>query len=276
MKSLRFVILAMMAMTAFAANSLLCRLALKHTQIDAASFTSIRILSGAASLWIIMWLQGKPRCTSGSWIAALALFSYAAAFSFAYVILPAATGALLLFGAVQVTMILYGLRSGERLGRRQSAGLVMAVVGLGAFMFPGISTPSFMGASLMLIAGVSWGIYSLAGKDSSAPLEMTAGNFFRAVPMAIGLDLVVLQEWQMNETGIVLAILSGAIASGMGYAIWYQVIAETKTANAAIMQLSVPVITLIGGIAFLGESITLHQAVSSIAILGGITLVLFD
>lgn len=272
MKSQRLVIFATLAMMAFAANSLLCRLALKHAQIDAASFTSIRILSGAAALCLIMRFQGKTRSAGGSWISAFALFSYAAAFSFAYVSLTAGAGALLLFGAVQTTMIFYGLRSGERLNRRQGAGLVMAVFGLVAFMLPGISTPPLIGTALMLIAGGAWGIYSLLGKSSSNPLQMTAGNFLRAVPFATGLSLMLIPKMQMNETGIMLAILSGAIASGVGYAIWYQVIRETRTTSAAIMQLSVPVIAAIGGMVLLGETITLHLFISSMAILGGIAM----
>lgn len=274
MKSQRLFIFAALAMTAFAANSLLCRLALKHAQIDAANFTSIRILSGAAALWLIMRFQGKVRFAGGRWISAFALFSYAAAFSFAYVSLSAGTGALLLFGAVQTTMIFCGLRSGERLNRWQGMGLAMAVSGLVAFLLPGISTPPLAGTALMLIAGVAWGIYSLLGKGSSDPLGMTAGNFLRAVSFAVGLSILLIPGMQVNETGVLLAILSGAIASGVGYAIWYQVVRNTKTTNAAIMQLSVPVIATIGGMVLLGETVTWHQFIFSMAILGGISMVL--
>lgn len=274
MKSHRLVILAMFAMTAFAANSLLCRLALKHAQIDAASFTSIRILSGAAALWIIIRLQGKVKYAGGSWIAAFALFSYAASFSFAYTSLPAGTGALLLFGAVQTTMILYGLRSGERLNWRQGAGLAIAVSGLIAFMLPGVSAPSLPGATLMLIAGGAWGAYSLLGKTSIDPLVTTASNFYCAIPYTIVLSLMLMPEMRMNGTGVALAILSGAIASGMGYAIWYQVVRESKTTSAAIMQLSVPVIAAVGGIGILGEAFTINMLLSSMAILGGIAVIL--
>lgn len=274
MKSHRLVILAMFAMTAFAANSLLCRLALKHAQIDAASFTSIRILSGAAALWIIMRLQGKAKNAGGSWVAAFALFAYAASFSFAYTSLPAGTGALLLFGAVQTTMILYGLRSGERLNLRQGAGLAIAVSGLIAFMLPGVSAPPLPGATLMLIAGGAWGAYSLLGKASIDPLITTASNFYRAIPYTIVLSLLLAPEMRMNGTGVALAILSGTIASGMGYAIWYQVVRESKTTSAAIMQLSVPVIAAVGGIGILGEAFTINMFLSSMAILGGIAMIL--
>lgn len=276
MKSHRLVILAMFAMTAFAANSLLCRLALKHAQIDAASFTSIRLLSGAAALWIIMRLQGKAKYAGGSWVAAFALFAYAASFSFAYTSLPAGTGALLLFGAVQTTMILYGLRSGERLNLRQGTGLAIAVSGLIAFMLPGASAPSLPGATLMLIAGVSWGVYSLLGKASIDPLITTARNFYRAIPYTIVLSLLLAPEMRMNGTGMALAILSGAIASGMGYAIWYRVVRESKTTSAAIMQLSVPVIAAVGGIGILGEALTINMFLSSMAILGGIAMILLS
>lgn len=274
MKSHRLVILAMFAMTAFAANSLLCRLALKHAQIDAASFTSIRILSGAAALWIIMRLQGKAKNAGGSWVAAFALFAYAASFSFAYTSLPAGTGALLLFGAVQTTMILYGLRSGERLNLRQGAGLAIAVSGLIAFMLPGVSAPPLPGATLMLIAGGAWGAYSLLGKASIDPLITTASNFYRAIPYTIVLSLLLAPEMRMNGTGVAQAILSGTIASGMGYAIWYQVVRESKTTSAAIMQLSVPVIAAVGGIGILGEAFTINMFLSSMAILGGIAMIL--
>lgn len=262
----------MLAMTAFAANSLLCRQALRQLQIDAASFTAIRILSGAAVLWLLLHLNRKTISASGNWISALALFSYMAAFSFSYVDLSAGTGALLLFGAVQTTMILYGLWSGERLGRRQVLGLLMAVTGLVIFLLPGISPPPLMGATLMLAAGVCWGIYSLRGKGSKNPLAMTAGNFLRSVPMTIALSIFMLPQLQMQVPGVVLAVLSGAIASGLGYAIWYQVVRDIKTTSAAIMQLSVPIIAAVGGMMLLEEAVTWHFVLSSAIILGGIAL----
>lgn len=274
MTLLRLSILSLLAMTAFAANSLLCRLALMNSEIDAASFTSIRILSGTLILWLIIKLQGKTIRTEGNWFSAFALFIYATAFSYAYVTLSAGTGALLLFGAVQMTMIIYGLRSGERLNKRQSAGFVFAVSGLIIYMLPGISTPPLIGAVLMVIAGVAWGAYSLLGKGVSKPLEMTGGNFLRAVPLSMGLSLLMMPYMQVSGTGVMLAMLSGAIASGMGYAIWYQVVRETATTNSAIMQLSVPVIAGAGGMVFLEEMITLHQLISSIAILLGIAMVI--
>lgn len=270
----RLAILSLLAMTAFAANSLLCRLALVNLEIDAASFASIRILSGALALWLLIKLQGKKTVSNGNWRSAFALFSYAVAFSYAYINLPAGTGALLLFGAVQSTMILYGLRSGERLNKWQSAGFVLALLGLIVFMLPGISTPSLIDSILMIGAGIAWGAYSLLGKGAKKPLEMTAGNFVRAVPFAVGFSILMTSQVQLSGMGILLATLSGAVASGMGYAIWYLVVRETTTTNSAIMQLSVPVLAGMGGIAFLDEVMTMHQLISSLAILVGIAVVI--
>jgi drug/metabolite transporter (DMT)-like permease len=210
----------------------------------------------------------------GNWFAAFALFIYMATFSFAYVVLPAGTGALLLFGAVQLTMILYGWRSGERLSTWQMAGLLLAVAGLIAFLSPGVSVPSLPEAMLMLAAGVAWGVYSLLGKNAGDPLLATASNFYRAIPFTLLLSLLLISKMHMNGIGIALAVLSGAIASGLGYAVWYGVVRELRTSSAAIMQLSVPVIAAVGGIALLGEDFTIHFLLSSLAILGGIAIIL--
>jgi drug/metabolite transporter (DMT)-like permease len=266
--------LTLLAMIAFAGNSLLCRLALRHTSIDPASFTSIRILSGALSLWLIIQLRSGTRAAAGSWPSALALFVYAAAFSYAYVSLPAATGALLLFGAVQATMIGYGLRAGETLGMRQSAGLVCAFIGLAGLLLPGLSAPPLPAAALMLGAGVAWGVYSLRGKGTADPTCVTAGNFLRAAPMAVALSVVTLPWSSLDGSGICYAIASGALASGVGYAIWYTALRGLKATSAATVQLSVPVIAAIGGTIFLGEPITWRLLIASAAILGGIALVI--
>ena len=266
--------LTLLAMLAFAGNSLLCRLALRHTSIDPASFTSIRILSGALSLWLIIQLRSGTRAAAGTWPSALALFVYAAAFSYAYVSLPAATGALLLFGAVQATMIGYGLRAGETLGMRQSAGLVCAFTGLAGLLLPGLSAPPLPAAALMLGAGVAWGVYSLRGKGTADPTCVTAGNFLRAAPMAVALSMVTLPWSSLDGSGICYAIASGALASGVGYAIWYTALRGLKATSAASVQLSVPVIATIGGAIFLGEPITLRLLIASTAILGGIALVI--
>jgi len=270
---MRVFILTLLAMIAFAGNSLLCRLALKRTTIDAASFTFIRILSGAVALWIIVIISKGTWRKAGSWASALALFAYAAAFSFAYISLSAGTGALLLFGAVQATMILWGLRTGERMRTRQWLGLALAVGGLVALLFPGLSAPPINGALLMICAGIAWGIYSLRGKGAGDPATATAGNFLRAVVLATGLSMALLPWLKLDRGGIGYAILSGAIASGVGYLIWYSALPELKAASAATVQLSVPVLAATGGILFLGEPITLRFLLASLALLGGIALV---
>ena len=260
-------------MLAFAGNSLLCRLALKSTGIDAASFTSFRIVAGALALWMIVRIRGGgPK--GGSWPSAFWLFAYAAGFSFAYVTLTAATGALLLFGAVQATMIGYGLWKGERLRGLQVAGLVVAFAGLAGLLLPGLSAPPALGAALMLVAGISWGIYSLRGRAAGDPTSVTAGNFLRAVPFALLVSLATLSRASVDAPGILYALSSGALASGVGYAIWYTALRGLKATSAATVQLSVPVIAALGGVAFLGEPITPRLLASSAAILGGVALVI--
>ena len=273
---MRVFILTLAAMIAFAGNSLLCRLALKQTNIDAASFTFIRIISGAIALCLIVRLRKGAQHLGDSWPSALALFAYAAAFSFAYLSLSAGTGALLLFGAVQATMILWGLRKGERLHTRQCGGLTLALGGLVALLFPGLSAPPISGSILMLSAGIAWGIYSLRGKAGGDPASATAGNFLRAVPFTVALSIVLLPWAKLDRVGIEYAILSGAIASGVGYAIWYTALPGLKAASAATVQLSVPVLAAAGGILFLGESITLRFLFASVAVLGGIALVVTE
>ena len=296
----RVFILTVVTMTAFAGNSLLCRLALKQTSIDAASFTLTRIISGAIVLWLIVEFRRRlmvdrtaspvverppnlspvtrqlslPR--AGNWPSALALFAYAAAFSFAYISLSAGTGALLLFGAVQATMIIWGLRQGEQLRARQWIGLAFALGGLVALLFPGLSAPPLGGSILMLSAGIAWGIYSLRGQASGDPISETAGNFLRAVPLAAVLSVAFLPWASLDRAGIGFAILSGAIASGVGYAIWYTALPGLRAASAATVQLSVPVLAAAGGILFLGESITLRLLFASVAVLGGIALVVIQ
>jgi drug/metabolite transporter (DMT)-like permease len=268
--------LTALAMIAFASNSLLCRQALKYTEIDAATFTSVRILSGAICLWIILQLRGGSPRKAGNWPSALARFGYAALFSFAYLRLTAGTGALLLFGAVQATMIFWGLRKGEKLGLLQIIGLFLALIGLVALVFPGLSAPPVGAASLMLGAGIAWGIYSLRGKGGHDPLRATAGNFVRAVPMAVFLSLAMIGSINLDGAGVVYAIVSGAIASGLGYAIWYTALPALKATAAATVQLSVPVLAAAGGIVFLGEPITLRFVLAAAAILGGILLVIVE
>jgi drug/metabolite transporter (DMT)-like permease len=213
---------------------------------------------------------------SGDWRSALALFAYAAGFSYAYVDLPAAIGALLLFGAVQVTMIGYGLSTGERLVLRQSTGLVLAFGGLVGLLLPGLSAPPPGGAALMLGAGIAWGIYSIRGKGAGDATSTTAGNFLRAAPLAVGLNLAMLPTDRPETLGIACAVASGAVTSGIGYAIWYSAIRGLKATHAATVQLSVPVIAAAGGIVFLGEAISVRLVIASVAILGGVALVVIE
>ena len=272
----RFIILTSLAMIAFAGNSLLCRAALKHTAIDAASFTTIRLISGAMMLWLVVRISRGTQTGTGNWPSALALFIYAAGFSFSYVSLPAATGALLLFGAVQATMIGHGIWAGERLPKLQLAGLVIALAGLVGLLLPGLSAPPAIGSVLMLGAGVAWGIYSLRGRGAGDPTRVTAGNFLRAVPIAAALSILMHDGASLDSAGFWYAVSSGALASGIGYAIWYTALPALKATNAATVQLSVPVIAALGGIVFLGESVTLRLVLASVAILGGIALVILE
>ena len=271
----RVVVLTSLAMIAFASNSLLCRVALVHTDLDAASFTTIRLISGAAVLWLIVRMSRSTHTGSGNWLSALALFVYAAGFSFAYVNLPASTGALLLFGAVQATMIGYGIWKGERLRRLQLVGLVFALGGLVGLLSPGLSAPPLLDSLLMLSAGIAWGVYSLRGKGVGDPIKVTAGNFLRAVSMAVALSLLMYERTSMDSAGFWYAVLSGALASGIGYAIWYTALPALKATTAATVQLGVPVLAALGGIAFLGESVTLRLVLASVTILGGIALVIW-
>ncbi|NQW92620.1 MAG: DMT family transporter [Polaromonas sp.] len=266
--------LTALAMIAFAGNSILCRLALKDTGIDAASFTTIRLASGAAVLWAITTSFRRDQTGRGNWFSALALFIYAAGFSFAYISLTAATGALLLFGAVQVSMIGYGLWAGERMHKQQLLGFALAFGGLVGLLLPGLSAPPLPGSVLMLVAGMAWGVYSIRGKSAGDPTRVTAGNFMRASLLAVLLSVVLQSDIKTDTAGVWCAVASGAITSGLGYAIWYSVVPALKAANAATVQLSVPVIVALGGIIVLGESITLRFALASLAILGGIALVI--
>ena len=278
MSPLRTLFLTALAMAAFAGNSLLCRLALKETGIDAASFTAIRLVSGALVLWAVARGTRGAQAGQGNWLSALALFAYASCFSFAYVSLPTGTGALLLFGAVQALMIGYGIWSGERLRPLQLAGLALAFGGLAGLLLPGVSAPPLAGSVLMLLAGMSWGVYSLRGKGAGDPTRVTAGNFLRAAPLAIGLGLVMLllRGASLDAAGFWLAVASGALTSGIGYAVWYTVVPALKATSAASVQLSVPVLAALGGIAFLGEPLTLRLVLASSAILGGIALVVLQ
>jgi drug/metabolite transporter (DMT)-like permease len=274
MSRTRIFILTLITMIAFAGNTLLCRMALKLTAIDAASFTTIRLISGAAMLWLIVTLFRGHKSGRGSWRSAAALFAYAILYSYAYVSLPAAMGALLLFGAVQATMIGYGISKGERLHGWQTVGLTLALIGLVGLLLPGLTAPPFTGSVLMLCSGVAWGVYSLRGRGAGDATRITAGNFLRAVPMAAAVSLITVKGVSLDSAGVGYAVASGALASGIGYAIWYSVLPALKAASASTVQLSVPVITALGGVLFVGEAVTLRLVLASAAILGGIALVI--
>lgn len=270
----RLAALVGLAMLAFAANSLLCRTALLHTAMDAASFTAIRLVSGAAALGWIARVRGAAPAGKGNWLSAFALFAYAAGFSFAYRSLPTATGALLLFGAVQATMIGHGLISGARFRIPQLIGLMLALAGLIGLLLPGLSAPPLGGALLIIGAGAAWGVYSLRGRGAGDPTRVTAGNFLRAIPFAAALVLSMHGRIIVDPAGIGYAVASGALASGIGYAIWYAALPRLMKATAATVQLSVPVLAASGGVLFLGESVTARLLWASTAILLGIGMVI--
>lgn len=266
-------LLTVLALVAFAGNSVLCRMALAHTAIDPASFSSIRLASGAVALWLIVRCRsGRPEI-GGSWSSAGALFVYAASFSFAYVTLPTGAGALLLFGAVQATMIAAGLWAGERMSTGQWGGFVVALGGLVVLMLPGLSSPPLGGSVLMIAAGVAWGIYSLQGRRLDDPACVTAGNFLWTLPLAALLSVMTWPWARMGGLGIAYAMLSGALASGVGYAVWYAALRGLTATRAATVQLTVPVLAALGGVAFLDEPMTLRLIMASAPILGGVALV---
>lgn len=271
---MRVVVPTVLALVAFAANSLLCRSALRDGAIDPATFTVVRLVAGAVVLAAIVRLRRGAAAGQGSWPSAIALLAYAAAFSFAYVSLTAATGALLLFGAVQATMIGAGVVRGERPAPDQLAGIVLALGGLVWLLLPGLEAPPPLGAALMLAAGVAWGVYSLRGRRGGAPLAVNAGNFVRAAILSLPLLALAGHASPPQPSGIALALASGALASGVGYAVWYTALPSLRAATAASVQLAVPVLTAIAGVALLGEPATWRLAIATVAILGGIALVI--
>ncbi len=268
---MRTTLLTTLALVGFAANSILCRGALGGLRIDAASFSLVRLASGAATLAILHALvAGSVKRPSGSWVSALLLLLYAVPFSFAYNTLGTATGALILFGAVQATMLIAALVTGERPHRLQWLGLVVAALGLVYLMLPGLEAPEPVGSVLMALAGVAWGFYSLRGRGSDDPLADTAGNFIRSVPMVALVSLASLADFHISPAGGTLAVASGALASGVGYSIWYAALRGLTATMAATVQLSVPIIAAVGGVLFMAEGITERLVLSSVLILGGV------
>lgn len=263
---------ALFALLCFAANSVLCRMALRSAHIDPASFTGIRLLSGAVTLWLLVQAGRRPQAPGGSWRSALVLLVYALPFSFAYVGLTAGTGALLLFGAVQVVMLPAGFLSGERVDRVLVLGWLIAVAGLVLLLLPGIAAPPMKEAAFMLLAGVAWAMYSLHGRGSKNALGDTAGNFVRAAPGALLISALPFAHRSADPEGMVLAALSGAVASGLGYAAWYTAVPRLGAIAAANAQLSVPIIAALAGVALFQEPITARLLTAAVLVLGGTAL----
>jgi drug/metabolite transporter (DMT)-like permease len=261
-----------LSLVAFAANSIICRMALGDASIDAASFTTIRLVSGALVLMLIVGTREKDvgQKHPGSWASAGMLFLYAVPFSFAYINLSTGTGALILFGAVQATMILAGLWQGERLRHSEWCGLVIALSGLIYLLLPGWKAPSLSGGILMTTAGIAWGVYSLRGRGVAHPVAITADNFLRSVPMVLVVSVVAVSSMTISAKGVILAALSGGVTSGLGYVAWYSALRELTATRAAVAQLLVPVIAATGGVVILSEQVSLRLIVSAIMIIGGV------
>lgn len=270
------VALTILTLVAFAANSLLCRMALGDTLIDPVSFTSFRLVSGALALAPLarsVHEEKAPSNRAEAWVSGAALFTYAVAFSLAYVSLTAGAGALILFGAVQITMISIGVRSGERLGSLQWAGVVTAMGGLVWLVQPGLAAPDPTGALLMFVAGIAWGVYSIRGKGAPAPIAMTSRNFLVAAPLALLVSASALFPVHVVPSGVGLALLSGAVTSGLGYVLWYRVLKSLTTTQASMAQLLTPVLVAFGGVVLLSEPLSVRLVLASLLILGGVALV---
>lgn len=272
-EQLRIVWLTAVSLVAFAANSLLCRLALGAATIDAASFSTVRLLSGAVMLMLLSRLSGRRTVeTQGSWRSGAALSLYAITFSFAYVLLSTGTGALILFGSVQATMIIAGLVSGERPTALEWLGLLIALAGLVYLVIPGVSSPSLAGAALMAAAGFFWGVYSLQSRGAGNPIRMTTGNFIRAVPLAMAASMIMFPMVHLSLSGVLIAALSGGVASGLGYVVWYAALRGMTSSLAATVQLVVPFLAATGGVLFLSETVSTRLVLSGCGILGGVGL----
>ncbi|MBI1211054.1 MAG: EamA family transporter [Alphaproteobacteria bacterium] len=274
----RTITLTVIAMIAFAANSVLCRLALGFHTIDAASFATIRVVSGALTLSAIMLLRGNRNILAGAnWRAALMLFAYVVFFTYAYISLSTGTGALILFGAVQLTMFTAALRSGESFSPLSWLGLGLAIAGLVYLVSPGVTAPDPAAALSMAIAGVSWGFYSLIGRGARDPLAATTGAFVLCVPAIVVVELLSMNiGLEATTRGLWLAVVSGAITSGLGYVIWYAALPGLGATSAATVQLSVPAIAALGGVLFLSEQLSVRLVVAAVATLGGVTVVLMQ
>ncbi len=282
-------ILTMVALVAFAGNSMLCRLALKTMSIDAGSFTLLRLISGAVALIFLTRLFREGRqdrgrsikySDSGGWLGGFSLFVYAAFFSYAYVSLDTATGALILFGSVQISLIVYGMAKGEKLSLIEGLGFLVSCAGFAYLLLPELTKPSSVGLALMVVSGCAWAVYTVQGQGSKSPLNDTAYNFTRALPFSLLLFILMafglLGEVTLSWRGVLLATASGALTSGIGYAVWYSALRSLSTTVAAVSQLAVPVIAAILAIMFVGEAITIRLLLSSVAVLGGISIVIMS
>jgi len=271
---LRTAVLTACTLVAFASNSVLARMALGSAEADPAGFTLVRLVAGAITLWIVISVRGRKNGSRqhGSWVSAWWLFAYAIAFSFAYVYLATGTGALILIAFVQGTMILSGLKRGERLYALQWVGLAVAMAGLVWLVAPGVAAPSLRGSLIMMVAGIAWGLYSIRGLDVTDPVAVTADNFIRSVPMVMIVAAVVLPTLSLSPIGVLLALLSGSLASGLGYVLWYTALRGLTTTRAAIVHLAVPLLAAIGGVVLLSEPVTTRLVISGAAILGGVAI----
>jgi drug/metabolite transporter (DMT)-like permease len=272
---IRIILYTAFALTAFAFNSILCRLALRGGEGDAAGFTAVRLVSGAVMLIVISYVLGNGNTKRGSWPSAFFLFAYAICFSFAYLGVTAGTGALILFGSVQMTMLAVAIFKGERPPALEWLGLAVAVGGLVYLVFPGLASPPLNSSLLMAAAGASWGFYTLRGRSSGDALADTTGNFVRSVPMVAIAAIPYLSKIQLSNRGVVLAVLSGAVTSGVGYTVWYAALKFHTSTRAAVLQLAVPVIAAAAGVLLLDESATVRLVIAAALILGGISLAIF-
>ncbi|MDD0841333.1 DMT family transporter [Pseudomonas sp. Gutcm_11s] len=264
------------SLIAFAANSVFCRLALRSGDIDPDSFTAIRLLGGALVLLPLCLKPLKSGASRGTWRGGFYLFVYAYLFSLAYVQLDAGVGALILFGAVQITMFALGMRGGEKLQMWVVLGMLMAFSGLIVLLAPGGSAPPLVSALFMAVAGIAWGCYSVLGKRSESPARDTAGNFLRSLPPMVIVAVIGLSQASLHitPTGAIYAIASGVLASGAGYVVWYAVVKRLRAQTAATLQLSVPVLASIAGVVLLSEPLSARMVAASLIVLGGIALAL--
>lgn len=261
-------------MLAFATNSILCRYALQGDEIDASSFTAIRLLSGAISLLLLVSIKkrGLVNIKQGSWLTSLVLFVYAVTFSYAYISLNTGAGALILFASVQLTMVLVSLFKGKMLSIFEWIGLITAFSGLSYLLLPGVTPPPIIGSVLMVISGVAWGFYTLAGKGATNPLLKTTNHFLRTIPFIAILFLFTFEDSSISTAGLLLAITSGAMTSGLGYAIWYLALNGLTVTQAAVAQLTVPIIATFGGVLFVNESVTMQLIIATVLVLGGMLI----